>query len=360
MNPIIVIGIDDDWAAREMITAAASCFSERVNRPVETLVTPSGAEGLQLLHAQPEGAQVVVVFDLYLPGDVDGRLIGSYTRTHFPAAALVPITGDRDAATAKVLRASGLPKPALKPISPARLAARMAAALLEAQHLPCDHAIQSFHAYLAGQMASLVEPAATPRALRIAILAGTHIVLQGLKHTLAEVGQEVPLEVTVPSGRRDPVLVAIRQGQVDLLVCDPADVDEAVVLVQTHGVPLLIYASVATAGAVLERGQSFLVGPASSAEWATAMQTVIAGERYRPAHLEPLLTLSARQALILRELLRGASTGQIAARLSLSEPRLRHLISKLYDQLDVTHNRGALLTWASEAPVHLLDELCGR
>jgi hypothetical protein len=52
-------------------------------------------------------------------------------------------------------------------------------------------------------------------------------------------------------------------------------------------------------------------------------------------------------------LLRGETSPVIAATVGISAPRLRHVIAALYDTLGIAHSRGALISWAQHAPLHL-------
>jgi hypothetical protein len=55
-------------------------------------------------------------------------------------------------------------------------------------------------------------------------------------------------------------------------------------------------------------------------------------------------------------LLAGETSPVIAATVGISAPRLRHVIAALYDTLGIAHSRGALISWAQQAPLHLRAE----
>jgi DNA-binding NarL/FixJ family response regulator len=359
MSQLMVLGVDDDGQARELIAAAARRLAKQLGQPITTHVTASSKDALTLLKAQGPATAMLVVLDIGLPGDMDGCLLGSYIRKHFPQAIVLPFTGDDNPATMHVIQTSGMYAPVFKPTSATRLAERMAEALQTEAPEP-DLLLQTYHANVARELSHLLDRDDPPRAVHVAILAQKHVVLAGLKHILSSIGEAVEVTVTVPSGRADPVIVAARQGQVDLLVCDPDDLDPALEIAQRHGLPILVYASLHDAPRALSRGQSVVVEPITPAAWAEAIATVLRGERYRPPHLEALLAMVPRDRGVVKLLRRGMNSTQIGERIGLTKDRVRQRISNLYRQLELPPERSALLAWAQAVPEAWLDELPDR
>lgn len=354
MAQLMVLGIDDDGQARHLIAVATRRLGQKLGQPVSAHVTHSAKEAIELLHERGRSSETLVVLDLNLPGDVDGRLLGSYIREHFPEILVLPFTGDDRPEMMHIIQLNGLHEPVLRPTSVEELANRMAATLT-AQTPECDTLLQAFHADIAEQMSSMVRPVDAGQAVRVALLARKHVVLAGLKQILTEVGDGVT--VTVPSGRPDPVIVAARQGQVDLLICDPDDLDDACEIAQGHGIPVLVYASLCNARLALARGQNVVVEPLTRAGWLEAMQAVLRGERYRPRHLEALLALSSRDRAIVKLLRRGMNSAQIGNRIGVTGDRVRQRMCALYRQLGLEPRRSDLQAWAQELPEEWLDEL---
>lgn len=354
MAQLMVLGIDDEGKARQLIAVAARRLGQKLGQPVISHVTYSAKEAMQLLHERERSSEILVVLDLNLPGDVDGRLLGSYIREHFPEIPVLPFTGDDSPETMHVIQLNGLHEPVLKPTSVEELANRMAETLSVAAP-EGDALLQAFHADMAEQMSAMVRPADAGQAVQVALLARKHVVLAGLKQILTEVGDAVA--VTVPSGRPDPVIVAARQGQVDLLICDPDDLDDAREIAQSHGIPVLVYASLCNARLALARGQNVVVEPLTRAGWMEAIQAVLRGERYRPRHLEALLALAPRDRAIVKLLRRGMTSAQIGTRIGVTGDRVRQRMCAMYRQLGLEPRRSDLQAWAQELPEEWLDEL---
>ncbi len=155
MPTLTIIGIDDYADSCTLITLAAQRLARRLNQSITTYVTHASAEALDLLHHQCPETRVLVVLDLHLPGDVDGRLFGSYLREHFPHVAVLPFTADTSPKTLDIMRLNGMHAPVVKPTSADLLAERMAAALQTSAPAP-DPALHAFHADIARQMVALV------------------------------------------------------------------------------------------------------------------------------------------------------------------------------------------------------------
>jgi DNA-binding NarL/FixJ family response regulator len=212
--------------------------------------------------------------------------------------------------------------------------------------------------FLADQAAHLVDLLQTTRTppLRVALLATSHIGLVGLGAILDSLGPQRAIETSVRATQRTAIVAAIRQGQVDLLACLPDALGVAEAIVASHSVPLLVYATARDALSALQRPYSVVVGPGSDAELLTAIDTTLRGERYVNPQAAQVLTLSDRDYQIITLLLRGVASPVIAATIGISAPRLRHVIAALYDTLGIAHSRGALISWAQQAPLHVRAE----
>jgi DNA-binding NarL/FixJ family response regulator len=191
--------------------------------------------------------------------------------------------------------------------------------------------------------------------VHVAILVRNHLARAGLAHVLGDVGPHVPVEVVVSSSQGEPIIAAIRAGTVDLLMCAPDALAEGESLRHTHGLPMLIYASVADAAPALASPQSVIVGPAPPDALARAIQVTLDGVPYRDAQVAAVLGLTDRECRILSLLATCATTAQIAHAVGLSADRLRHVLTDLYDQLGLPHARPALVAWAQAAPLHLRE-----
>lgn len=349
-TPTILV-IDDSPPARETARAAAALLEGCQPRLV---LARSGMEAVQLLRDPPQVD--LVLLDVHLPGaDVDGRLLGSLIREALPQAVILPFTGDRQPQTVEVLRALGMEEPVFKPVAPEMLAERMREAL-EQSCAGEPLAIQPFLAGQALQLAELLEQRARRSPLSLALLAHSHLARAGLAHVLGEIGHILPVEIAVASGQAEPIRTALRGGGIDLLVCASDTLAEGDSLHRTHGLPLLIYAGAADARPALASRHSVLVGPTVPEELARALQMTLEGDQYRDPQVEAVLGLTPRQHQIVTMLAHCATTAQIARAVGLSPDRLRHVLTDLYDQLDLPHIRPALIAWAQAAPLHLCEE----
>jgi DNA-binding NarL/FixJ family response regulator len=356
MESLTIIAIDDDRRSRDTVVLAGTLLAQQLGTPITVLTARTGVEGIALLERQQPGGVQLVVLDIHLPGiDLDGRLIGPYIRETYPCIPILPFTGDRDGTIATQLIDLGMEAPVIKPIQPERLAERMAHSLGQRQRAVGAVALQPFLAAHARQFAGLLQQRQGVRTLQLALFSNSHLNLAGLSRIFEDLHALQPVVISAASSQPTPVIDAIRSGHVDLLVCVPATQPAAATLAATHGVPLLIYADATDAAGWLNAPQSLVVGPTSAEELAHAVQATITGERYRNAEVAAVLGLSPRQHTIITMLLRGSTTAQIAAAVGLSEHRLRHIISALYDQLGLVHSRAALMQWAQRAPLRLLE-----
>jgi DNA-binding NarL/FixJ family response regulator len=204
-------------------------------------------------------------------------------------------------------------------------------------------------------LAALINQDSAIQPVQVAILARCHLALAWLRQIIAGVSSFLPLIVHTTSTQRTPVVEAIRTEGVDLLICTPDALADAAQIAEVHGVPLLVYTSVADAPALRDSQQSIVVGPTTAEELACAMQQTLQGEPYQNPQVAAVLGLSPRQQTIITMLRRGATTAQIAAAVGLSAHWLRHVISDLYDQLGIVHSRAALIQWGQNAPLYLLE-----
>ncbi|NTV63858.1 MAG: response regulator [Oscillochloris sp.] len=256
---LTILVIDDSPHARDTVRAAVALLTAHLPCQPHLVMARSGMEAVQLLRDPP--AVDLVVLDVHLPGaDVDGRLIGSLIRETLPNAAILPFTGDRSPQTAAALRALGMEEPVFKPVAPEVLAQHLRAALAR-RGATTPSPIQPFLASQALQLAALLEQGVRRQTVHVAILARNHLARAGLAHVLGDVGPHVPVEVVVSSSQGELIIAAIRAGTVDLLMCAPDALAEGESLRHTHGLPLLIYASVAdaapaSAGRPSHRGKS--------------------------------------------------------------------------------------------------------
>jgi DNA-binding NarL/FixJ family response regulator len=67
---------------------------------------------------------------------------------------------------------------------------------------------------------------------------------------------------------------------------------------------------------------------------------------YRPNQPRFIGGLTKRQLEVLGCVLRGLQHKEIAAHLYISERTVKAHISNTYEQLDIAHNKGALIRWA--------------
>lgn len=353
MHPLTVLIIDDTTDAHDTALLATQMLSRELGVPVAARTAHSGLEAVQQLQAHEQID--LALLDIHLPGrDVDGRLLAALIRELHPDARILPFTADRDPATARDLEALGMEKPALKPIAPKALAARMRE-MLQCPVVADPPPLQRFLAKQTRQMVQLLEQAATTRLPEVALLARDHLVRAGLTHLLEEARQQLPFTLMIQTGTSEALSSELHSGQIGLLVCTPDGLRTAEQFAVSHHVPLLVYTSIDDAEVALERPWSVVVGPTSTEELVEAMERTLNGERYRNPFVAAVASLSERQYAIIQHLARGASTPLIAAAIGISEDRTRHLISGLYDQLGIAPTRAALLTWASEAPLHLLE-----
>jgi DNA-binding NarL/FixJ family response regulator len=355
MDSLTILVIDDERRARETVALAAEILATRLGRHIAVLSARTGLEGIGILEARPRGSVQLVVLDIHLPGaDIDGRLIGPLLRERYPAIPILPFTADRQPQTAREVQALGMQPAVVKPVAPADLADHLAEALASAPDvLPVP--LQPFLADHAAQLVDLLQTTRTPP-LRVALLATSHIGLVGLGTILDGLGAQRAIDTSVRTTQRAAIVAAIRQTQVDLLVCLPDALEEAEGIVASHRVPLLVYATARDAAPALQHPHSVIVGPSSDAELLTAIDTTLRGERYINPQAAQVLTLSDRDYQIVTLLLRGVASSEIAATIGISEPRLRHVIAALYDTLGIPHSRGALISWAQQAPLHLREE----
>lgn len=354
MHPLIVLVIDDMRAAHDTAVFATQLLARELAVPVTTLTAHSGVEGAQLLRTQAEIH--LVILDIHLPGpDVDGRLLGALIRDLHPAARILPFTGDRNPATAADLQALGMDAPAIKPISPEALAARMRQALERPANGEAPP-LQTFLAHHTRKMVQLLEHGVVTRSPSIALLAHNHLVRAGLVHLLQEVRQQLPFTLVNCSGARETLSAELQRGETRLLICTPEELRIAEEFTAPFHVPLLVYTSIDSASEAIERPWSVVVGPTSTAELVDAIQQTLAGTCYRNPFIAAVVGLSQRQHTIIQLMSQGATNAQIAAAISVSEHWVRHIISALYDQLSLPPSRGALLHWAAEAPLYLLDQ----
>jgi len=353
MDPLTILIIDDNKAAHDTAILAAQLLARELGVPIAMRTAYTGIEAVQQLQAHTQIQ--LVILDIHLPGrDIDGRLLGSLIRELHPDARILPFTADRNPATARDLQALGMEAPALKPIAPDALAARMRE-LLQRPASSEPPPLQGFLANQTRQLVQLLEQAAATRLPAIALLAHNHLVRAGLTHILEHARQHLPFTLMIQTGAAETLSNGLHSGETRLLVCTPDELRAAEEFALACHVPLLVYASIDAAPAALERPWSVVVGPTSTAELVEAIAQTLAGKCYRNPCIAAVASLTERQYTIIQQLTRGANTAQIAAAVGISDNWVRHVISALYDQLGVAPSRGALLTWAREAPLHLLE-----
>lgn len=354
MERLIFLVIDDMRGSRETAVLAAEIMAETLGRQLIPLTAESGIEGVRLLRERDHID--LVLLDIHLEGsDVDGRLLSALIRELHPQARILPFTADRKPETLADIRMLGLDAPVIKPVNLYELAERLRQ-IVEQTKPPQEPPLQAFLASQSRKMLELIEQRGTPGLKTVGLLARDHLVRSGLTRLLEKASTFAPITLLDPERTEAELRTELHAGRVHLLVCTPDALRQAEELATLFGIPLLIYATIDTAETALERLWSVIVGPANSAELATAIQKTLAGERYRQTHIEALVRLDERQARIITMLTRGASNAQIAAAINVSPNWIRHVMRELYEQLDIEHTRGAVLTWASEAPVHLLSE----
>lgn len=352
MASLSILIIDDDHRSHRITRLAAQLLAEQRDVDVRVVGAASAIEAVDWLRSS-EPIDLVLL-DIHLPGHIDGRLTSGLVGELRPGVPILPFTADRTEQTAGQLRSIGLGAPVLKPIDPEHLAEHITRALQR----PAGEVspLQGFLAEQARLVADLVMPVSARRVPRVAVLAREHLTLLGLTALLRDVGHARPLQVELASTQPEEIGVLLRQGGFDLLISAADSRVVAEQFVRPHGLALLLYASREQATSALTSPYSVVVGPTSTTELERAIGVALAGEQYRTPHIDRVLSLSPRQATILRRMLQGDSTAQLAGAMGLSEQRMRHLIAELYNQLALPPNRQALIAWAREAPLHLLDE----
>lgn len=354
MERLTFLVIDDTRGSRETALFAAEIVAETLGRQLIPLTAESGIEGARLLRERDHID--LVLLDIHFDGsDVDGRLLSALIRELHPQARILPFTADRKPETLADIQMLGLDAPVLKPVNPHQLAERLRQ-IVEQTGTPQEPPLQTFLASQSRKMVELIEQRATPGLKTVALLARDHLVRAGLSRLLEKAGTLAPITLLDPDRKDADLRSDLQAGRVHMLVCTPDALRQAEELATLFGIPLLIYATIDTAEGALERLWSVIVGPANSTELVEAIQKTLAGERYRQTHIEALVRLDERQARIVTMLTQGASNEQIAAAINVSPNWIRHVMRELYKQLDIEHTRGAVLTWANEAPVHLLSE----
>ncbi|HMQ35257.1 MAG TPA: response regulator [Chloroflexaceae bacterium] len=349
MEPRTIIIIDDSETARALAADAVELLRTETGLGFTTIETSTGRDGLQRLREQRAGSVALVVLDIHLPWeDVDGRMLASLIREQFPTLPILPFTGDRDSQTAAQLQALGFPEPVIKPVAPEVLAQQMRTVLMEPPAAN-DVPLQPLLAAQARRMVRLLEHRATYRLVQLALVARNHLVLAGLQLILTTAKDALPLEIVVSGTGRDAITPALQAGRVDLLGTAPDAFEEAASLADQYRLPLLIYSTAEEAEALLPQPYSLVVGPSSGDVLAEALRATLAGEHYREPHVEAALSLSARERSIIQQLMRGATSLQIASAVGLSDDRLRHVIGELYERLGVERQRSALASWGHEA-----------
>ncbi|MBC8161958.1 MAG: response regulator [Roseiflexaceae bacterium] len=356
ISPLTIVVIDDFRASREMVVLAARLLERELKQPVLVSEAASGIEGLDLLRARRDDLPLLVILDVHLPGlDIDGRALGALLREEFPDLPLLPFTADRRDQTREDLAALGMLEPVYKPVSAEKLAKRMRKALNE--HGPAAGPLHAFVAAQARQLDVLVRASPIEQGVRLAVFARAHLTRAGLERLLSEAQSSAPFTVALVAGQRDLVLNAIYRSAVSVLLAAPDVLDQAREIAISTGVPLLVYASAHDAAPLYrDETTSVVVGPTDAAELALAIRALADGRRYVNSAVQELLSLSRRQQDIVALLARGITTEQIVRKLGISESRFNHLITELYDVLDIPRSRAALVGWAQRAPLSLLDE----
>lgn len=353
MHPLTIFVIEDQASGRMLARLAAEILAEQLGRELNVLFAEHGAEAANLLREPPPID--LVLLDIHMPtAAFDGRLMVSLIREKLPGVPILAYTGDRTDKMAEDLQELGLWPPVLKPIDEDLLAERMAKALREpilSQALP----LQDVWADHMLEVAPIVEQRTSPRRLRLALLARDHLVRLGLERLLTDASKELPLDLLVANGQRDAVLVSVQQGVVDLLVAAPDALADAQAIAGTFGTPVIVYARVAEAAAMLDEPFSLVVGPVEHPELAAAIEETLQGRAYRNPYLVALLRLTARHREIILRLRRGETTSHIANALAVSDDRVRHILGDIYDRLELPRNRAALNDWMQKAPLHLFE-----
>ncbi len=357
MSERAVLIVDDNAASRQTAQRAVELVAQVTRTPLTALLAETGVEGLRMLRRQQPGVVRAIVLDLNFPGDVDGRLIGPLIRAEFPTIPIIPFTADVQAADPQHWSVFGLPEPVLKPCSPEVLAARIQTALDQPASGPLSPA-QEVLAEQARLMVLMIQrQMLANRPLQIGLMARSYLEEAGLRFVLSTVKPQLPLEVVLVTAHVDAVISYSREHTLDVLLAVPSVREEAERASALQRLPLLIHASITEARVLLNHPTlSMVVGPTAPDELINAFMVVLRGQHYQHPQLAGMLSLTLRQRQIIKLLLEGATSEQIAEEIGLSPDRLRHVFAELYKQVGVPSVRQALVSWARVAPLHLLDE----
>jgi DNA-binding NarL/FixJ family response regulator len=165
---------------------------------------------------------------------------------------------------------------------------------------------------------------------------------------VAEISPLAPVLMLTYTDDPGTVRAALGRGATGYLVHGAFTAEELIAAVHdavggAH--PLSPAAVSALVGAVREASE-----PAAPAAPAEAVETAgAAGTRTPPDAPHGGFGLSAREAEVMRLIVRGASNGEIAARLFLAEKTVKNHVNRIYAKLGVTSRGAAIARWIGTA-----------
>lgn len=328
----VVVAIDDKAKELEVVRIAV----RELPYKVKLLTATNELEGLQLIQADPEGIRVVLL-DVRMP-KLDGRWVYAEIRRLAPHAQIIPYTGDHEAG--EQLVELGARPPIYKPASFEDISEALTQALdADAPMSPST----GLYGFLQEQAPRMVQIARNNEAsLRVAILSNSSLDLVGLSALITRAGGEVIVE----TDRSSKVREMANSGRLNVIVCVPEMLNAAQEISNATHVPLLVYAKQSNLDNMEPAPRtSVVVEPISIESFTTALRTIAAGGHYGLP--QSVLRLTPKQRRLAQLIATGTPIPEIAEDLGVSVDRVRHMLSDLYRQLNLS-GLAEFRSWAQE------------
>jgi DNA-binding NarL/FixJ family response regulator len=288
----------------------------------------------------------LIVLDLWK--EFDGIMMCLRIRTEAPKTPILAFTDSPGVAT--LLTRIGCLPPLLKS-APLEARREMLHRALNspAAPLPSDPLI-TYTYHLANRLEDELNGQRAAQLL-VAVFAMSEILRNGLREVIAQAGGTVRIHTTSPTVLHN----RLAESRVTLIIADSMAYNNALILAQEFGLPLLVVALTTTAGYRVSAGaQGVVVEPVQCSTMAEAMQALTTGATYYDQRLlDPfaMTPLTKTERKIGRLILQEKRLDMIARELSLQPNTLRWHVSNIYAKLGVD-SLEAIRAWVDTETAH--------